>query len=47
MDPYLGAITINVEVTPLGANTNDVKVSLQSSDLAPTWQTGRGRHRHY
>jgi hypothetical protein len=37
MDPYLGAITIGVDVTRLGANINGVKASLRSVVVAPTW----------
>lgn len=37
MDHYLSAIIIDVEVIRLGANINGVKVSLRSTNVAPTW----------
>jgi hypothetical protein len=37
MDPYLGAIIICAKVTRLDANINGTKISLWSTDVAPTW----------
>lgn len=38
IDPYLGAITINIEVTRLDANINDAKILFRCAELALMWQ---------